>query len=612
MFKAKPSPLCRFLVRLSIQPIAYPEVETLMMLTTGQVIAIALSAQLPQSVTAQDSLDKVWGVFAYTIFGDSTPDALAQSQPKVLSDYGASQLAAAGSAFRYRYVVASGSNESDTSIQNISPSILQSKQVDVYTTAEQYTVASAQAFMNGLYPPLGLLDMNKSDETANGTMYTSPLDGYQFPKILTLGASDPGSLAVSGQSSCNMYYAARSEYQNSKEAQDITNDSKEFYSTLWDKVLVAAFDQSSATYANAIEIADYLNYEYLHNVTAWEHITDGELRQARNLADRFSYAVNGHGASTLSQSNIGLAAPIAGQTLATSILSAFRMNIEEKGKQGKMNLLFGGDEGPVALSSLIGLATSQQSNFFSRPARGASLIFELYSIETDEIYPSYPSSDQLYVRFFLHNGTDSSTEFYSYPLFGHGPSRTYIPWSDFEQELETFAISSVKEWCVQCNADTIFCDGVLDSSDSSSNKKKGVSPAVAGVIGAVVTLAVIGMLAALGFFLCIFPNRKTRKPSMGGFKGTRKLASDTDLSFRNPIWGASKTANSEQQHEIPAAHIRGNGHERLGSWEMGEQKTGLHEGQPSANQQVGSALDEEPDELDVHSGMRPVRERESI
>ncbi|KAJ6144570.1 hypothetical protein N7470_008465 [Penicillium chermesinum] len=547
------------------------------------------------------------GIFAYTISGESTPNVLAGNRPKQLTDYGANQLEAVGTAFHYHYVWSS----STSAIQDISPTILYSNEVNVYSTAEQHTIASAQAFMMGLYPPLDKIGMNGTDETANGTTYSSPLGGYQFPKIVSLATSDPDSLAVSGQADCNMYHAAQSEYKNSKEAQEITDVSRNFYLGLWDKVLPAAFDQPSATYVNAIEIADYLDYEYIHNSTASKHITEDDLRQAHYLAGRYSYATNGQGASPLNQSQVGAAAPIAGQTLASAILNTFNANIEESGTQGKMTLLFGNDEPAVALAFLVGLANSHQPGFFSRPLAGASLIFELYSIESNSSYPSYPSSDELFVRFLLHNGTDNSTEFISYPLFGYGPSRTYISWSEFQDELETFAVPSTSDWCLRCNADSAFCNGVLSDDNSPKKQKKGVSPAVAGVIGAAVTLAVVGILGALGFFLCISPRRKDRKPSAGGFKGTTKLASDTDVSFHNPIWRASKTAGTEQQQRPLEVHSREHGHERLGSWEMNEQKIGLH-GSPPRTDQAPTPLEDDHEDMEIHSDLQPVRERESV
>ncbi|KAJ6036872.1 Histidine phosphatase superfamily clade-2 [Penicillium herquei] len=579
-----------------------------------QFLALAILLLTAPTFTKAEYTEKVWSVFAYTVYGDSTPMVLIDKQPPGLTEYGGSQLADVGSAFRNRYVSSAGSsNATESAIQYISPSVLYSKDVRVLSTTDQNVIASAQAFMVGLYPPLGQEHMNTSDETANGTIYSAPLDGYQFPQIVTAGDSDPASLLVSGQSACNMHQVGISEYQNSDNALEITRDSEVFYQKLLHQVLSGVYDKSSATYANAVSIADYLNYEIIHNSTALDHLFGDDLIRARSFADQFTYATNAQDASALtSESTIGAASPIAGQTLASSILDAFRINMEEEGNGQKITLLFGGDEPAVALASLIGLASTQQSNFYSRPARGASLIFELYSFETDVDDESYPGSDEMYVRFFLHNGTDSSTEFISYPLFGYGPSKSYVPWNDFEIELETFAVASIQEWCIRCNADSVFCSGVLDRNDSST-KKRGISPVVAGVIGAVVTLVVIGLLATLGFFLCSLRKRRgSHRPSMGGFKGTSKLASDTDVSFRNPIWGSGKSAPMEQDNEVSSGVIV-RGQERLGSWEMGQQISEIENTQPITSSAAAhvSNMENEP-EWSLHTRLQPVKVRETV
>lgn len=574
------------------------------------LITLWLHASIP--VTAQEYTEKVWGVFAYTVHGDSTPNVLAEAHPKFLSDYGANQLAAAGAAFRERYLSSGGSiNVSDSAIQYLSATVLDSKDIDVFATTDQFVIASAQAFMQGLYPPLGQSGLAPSDTTGNSSSDFSPLDGYQYPQIVTLGKGDPQSVMLAGQGNCPMHQVAESEYRNGDYAQGITEITDAFYVRLWHEVLSGVYAESSATYSNAVDISDYIEYEAVHNSTIQTQLTEAEIRQVRWWADHYTYATNGQ-SDPNSQSTIGAISPIAGQTLATSILRAFDMNIEEFGTGQKMTLLFGNDEPAVALASLVGLASEQRPNFYSRPVRGASLVFELYSFEADEVYSAYPGSDNLYVRFFMHNGTNA-TNFTPYPLFGYGPSHEYIPYSEFRSEIETFAVQTTQEWCLRCNSAAVFCNGVLDNSGSdSSKKKKGMSPAVAGVIGAVVTLAVIGLLAGLGFFLWSKRKRQgNHKPSLGGFKGTGKLASDTDVTFRSPIWDASKSAHSEPDDDI-AGGVVVRGHERLGSWEMGQQRKEIEDVDSTSQRRMSTLEDENEDEWRIHSGLQPVKIRESV
>lgn len=559
-------------------------------------------------VSAQNSpaTAKVWGVYAFTVHGDSKPAVLSSSRP--LTDYGASELAAAASDFRSRYISESGISE--TGLQNISPVILNSDNVNVLTTSDQNAVGSAQAFMQGLYPPLGAMNMTSSQKV-NGSFAQAPLNGYQYPQIVTASSSDPQSILVQGQAECRMYQAAESAYQSSSEAAQMARDTDAFYRKIWSQAMSGVYDESFATYTNAVAISEYLDYAFVHNETFRQNMQHAQIIRARWLADQYVWNTNRQQPSS-NGSMIRSISPIAGQTLATSIMQAFDSNIQEKGTRQKMTLLFGGDEPAMALSSLVGLATDRQPNFFSRLVRGGSFIFELYSFETSgDLYPSYPTSDNLYVRFLLRNGTENATSFNPYSLFGHSPSLTSLPYSEFRSELETFAVDSIAEWCIQCNAESVFCTGVLDQNHLTSKPKKAMAPAVAGVIGAVVTLVVAAIAAAISFFICGRHKQKSRKRStrstLGGFKGPGKLASDTDVSFRNPIWGDSKSQvePSNDSH----AGIVVQGHERLGSWEMNQGKKESEDAHPERMMEPPSGDEED---WRVHSGIRPVKARESV
>lgn len=563
----------------------------------------ALVLQGLAMVSAQSyGTEKVWGVFAFTVFGDSTPGAVTGS--RTLTGYGASEMAAAAAAFRYRYVSTAGSDGSSSGIQNISPSILDSNDVRVLSTADQYIAASAQAFMQGLYPPV---DMNTTDaQLANGSYAQTPLNGYQYPLIIALGKSDPASFYVEGQSSCEMHEAAEGEYRDSEEVALIIRDTEAFYVNLWHSALSGVFkDESSSTYTNAVSIADYVDYELVHNESFAQALNPDDIIRARSLADKFLYDTNSQQDSSHG-SIIRAVSPIAGKTLATSIMESFDMNIQESGSQPKMTLLFGGDEPAMALSSLLGLANEHQPNFFSRLVRGGSLVFELYSFGEDEEYPTYPDSDNLYVRFLLHNGTDDTTQFQPYPLFGYSPSHSYIRYSEFRAELETFALSSIQEWCLVCNSASIFCTGVMDTESSKPEKNRGMEPAVAGVIGAMVMLVVVGLFTIAWILLCGVRKRRESKSSLGGFKGNDKMASDTDVAFRSPIWGDAKTENPTQD---ASAGVVVQGHERLGSWEMGQQ--GKEVDHIEADGVARSPFEDPEEDWGLHS-LQPVRIRESV
>lgn len=154
--------------------------------------------------------------------------------------------------------------------------------------------------------------------------------------------------------------------------------------------------------------------------------------------------------------------------------------------------------------SFFGLAQLLQVDpqFYGIVKYASSMSFELF---TDGPTDPFPGPDALNIRFLFHNGTMNGTaEAQPYALFGQ--SEKTVPWNTFVTEMKKFSLaSSSPDWCKACGNSTGVCAGESSSSSppstsstsSSSSGNGGVSKAVAGVIGAFVTLAVILGLAAL-------------------------------------------------------------------------------------------------------------------
>ncbi|KAL7660954.1 hypothetical protein ACMYSQ_000383 [Aspergillus niger] len=334
------------------------------------------------------------------------------------------------------------------------------------------------------------------------------------------------------------------------EAQQMIQESDALYNRLYIQALSGDFDRSSVNYANSVAVSEFLEYQLLHNETLLHSVSQEDIRLARWYADQYTFATNGNADSSLS-SPIDSSAirTIAGQTLAGSILDAFDTNALYRGNSGKLTFVFGGYEPAVALTSLVQLASPANGKFYGRPALGASLTFELFSLE-NQSFPTYPDPSQLYVRFLLRNGT-TSPEFQSYPLFGHSPSSIEVPYSEFKAEMQAFSLNSTQEWCLLCDStsSTVFCPGVLDDEDdgpsssaASSSGRKGISPAVGGVIGAIVTLVVVGLLAAAGFLLLGVRVQRGRRASLEEIKGGIDLGSESNLALREHAAPPGKTA----------------------------------------------------------------------
>jgi len=216
----------------------------------------------------------------------------------------------------------------------------------------------------------------------------------------------------------------------------------------------------------------------------------------------------------------------------------------------------------LAFFSLSGLsATSNQ--FTQIPEPGSVMIFELFSNTANAT--AFPDIKDMWVRFLFRNGTDPSTPLLTYPLFGRGNSATDMTWDDFEMKMNTITLSEIGTWCETCGSLAMYCSQFEDnwtnsttggsgSSSTSSPSSSGLSPTIAGVLGAAVTIAAFVLFFSLAV-LCggvrFYRNGSKRQSSLGGFKGAEKLASDTDLTVAKA--GAS------------GAVVR---HERVGSWEL--------------------------------------------
>ncbi|KAJ2972496.1 hypothetical protein NUW58_g9173 [Xylaria curta] len=94
----------------------------------------------------------------------------------------------------------------------------------------------------------------------------------------------------------------------------------------------------------------------------------------------------------------------------------------------------------------------------------------------------------------------------AYPLFGQG--ETLLPWSRFVSEMNKFAIGDTPHWCRVCGVSTGMCASAATGSGSSdagsavqAPNSSPISVPVAGVIGALVTLAVVLGAQALIYVL---------------------------------------------------------------------------------------------------------------
>ena len=145
-----------------------------------------------------------------------------------------------------------------------------------------------------------------------------------------------------------------------------------------------------------------------------------------------------------------------------------------------------------------------------------------FELVTNTSAKPFPAASDISVRFLFHNGTATNeSEPVPYPLFGQ--QNTVIPWSDFASSMSKFAIGNQADWCHACGNTTGICAAYSGSgsgssgsgsSDSDYSSNGGMSNAVAGVVGAMVTLAVI--LAVEGLIILVGGLRLVSKKRMAG------------------------------------------------------------------------------------------------
>lgn len=354
-------------------------------------------------------------------------------------------------------------------------------------------------------------------------------------------------------------------------------------------------------YINAYAIYDYLNYQATHNASAAatlnqapnpENVT--ELDRLRFLADaqQFALASNLSARNTLASPADGLPSgvqgsisTIAGNMLLTKILNQLQLAIETRGRYYKLSVLAGDFQPLLSLFAITGLSDLNSDKFRGIPDFASMAVFELFTYTTEDVFA--PSANDLWVRFYFRNGTeqhDDQLAFQSYPLFSHGPSETDLRWRDFQAEASTLAMRDVGDWCQACAATSIWCpafNGSLLAAAASAKEKaassrNALSPAVSGVLGAIIALIVAALIFALAMVVGSVRLHRKKTLQAGGFHGPAKATPDRDVEVSG---GAAKNgavvSGREASTEPEVGGSVPGGHERIGSWEMKEPATKL-------------------------------------
>lgn len=463
--------------------------------------ACLLTALAASVATAQET---VLGVYIFSRHGDRTAKS---TPPANLTDLGYEEVFTSGTYYRNRYI-ASGASQR---IFGINSDLVKQSQITASAPVDTVLQNSAIGFLQGLYPPVG--SQLGSNTLRNGTTVQSPLNGYQLIPLQTVqtGTNSENSAWLQGSTNCANAQVSSNGYYTSAQYLETLNRTQGLYNSIYPDVN-RTFSQNQTSFKNGYTIWDLLNVASIHNATATIP-DDSTMTELRYLADQHEFGLAYNASEPIRA--------ITGSIVAAEVLEALNTTITGKGKS-KLNIQFGAYAGMLSFFGLANL-TNVNPDFYGVPDYASSLVWELVTNATVNS-TSWPSIDEISVRFFFHNGTTSNISTpVEYPLFNTNTSP--LPWSDFVSGMKKFAITDQRSWCQACGNTTGVCsDAYLNSngdagsnnassssSSSSGSKSGGMSLAVAGVIGAMVTLAVIllieGAIVLLGGFRLVSKKR---------------------------------------------------------------------------------------------------------
>lgn len=469
-------------------------IVTMRSLSHSTGLFLAMLAASPVDMAAAE---KVLGAYIFARHGDRTAKVLGNTR---LTDLGYDEVFQAGSYYHGRYV----SSSSPLQIAGISEQIVNQSQLSASAPSDTVIQNSGTGFLQGVYPPVGSV---AAETLANGTRVEAPLNGYQLIPLsmVPTGGSSENSAWLQSDTLCQNAEVSSNNFYLSPLYQTLLSATSNLYESLA-SIVGPVFTKSELSFKNAYLIWDYLNVASIHNASeplpstgVLDELLDLANVQQLNLAWNASDPIRA----------------IAGSLLAGDVLNALNQTITSQGERSKLTLQFGSYG---TFQSYFGLAQLLDVNndFMGMPIYASSMAWELVTNST--MSNGFPSAAEISVRFLFHNGTiTAGSEPASYPLFGL--TSDLISWSDFVAQTEKFAVTSHTQWCQVCGNTAGSCASVASSNPgytvppdfTSSPDSHGMSRAVAGVVGAMVTLAVILGLEAL--FLLVGGFRISKKRS---------------------------------------------------------------------------------------------------
>lgn len=186
------------------------------------------------------------------------------------------------------------------------------------------------------------------------------------------------------------------------------------------------------------KVYDLIHVSLIHNasntIASGDLLTSETVFQLQTLADNHEF--------NLAYNSSEPIRAIAGSTLAAQIVQQLNSTITGKSKS-QVGIQFGAYGSFLSFFGLAQLPAVSE-NFTGVVDYASSMTFELVTNATVS-NTSYPSTDDIAVRFLFSNGSAAANPLTPYPLFGQ--SATVLPWTRFVQEMNSFAIGDQATWC---------------------------------------------------------------------------------------------------------------------------------------------------------------------
>ena len=189
-------------------------------------------------------VDTVLGVYMFHRHGDRANDK--SHPPTALSSLGYNQVYNSGQYYRSRYVQRGAAFP----IVNLNPDLVLQSQIQASAPADNVIQNSAMGFLQGLYPPVGLI--NSAQTLANGTTVSAPMNGYQLIpiSIQSTGTGSEDESWLQDATQCNNAEISSNAYYYSPEYNTLLSSTRDFYQSLL-PIINGTFNSTQSTFKNA-------------------------------------------------------------------------------------------------------------------------------------------------------------------------------------------------------------------------------------------------------------------------------------------------------------------------------------------------------------------------